>query len=55
MCIFTINDLELICHSGNDSPTVRPKFLDQSFNTIRRDVEQVNEGERNSDETMVHM
>jgi hypothetical protein len=49
-CIFTVKDLEVICKSGHNSPAARPEFVDLSLNTTREDVEQVDEGEGNSDE-----
>jgi hypothetical protein len=49
-CIFTVKDFELICKSGHNSPAARPEFVDLSLNTTRGDVEQVDEGEGNSDE-----
>jgi hypothetical protein len=49
-CIFTVKDLELLCKSGNNSPAARPEFVDLSLNTTRGEVEQVDEGEGNSDE-----
>ena len=49
-CIFTVKDLDVICKSGHNSPAARPEFVDLSLNTTREDVEQVDEGEGNSDE-----
>jgi hypothetical protein len=47
-CVLTTRDLEPICSTGNNSPALRPEFVDLSLNAtseIEQAVQQDNNGE----------
>jgi hypothetical protein len=52
-CVLTTTDLEPICSTGNNSPALRPEFVDLSLNRtseIDQAVQQEGNGEDEDDE-----